>query len=570
MSELDYRIDSFNFSNHDFSKIKIDGWFLNHEKEIKSVFFRIRDINYPLDSYGLYSPDVLVILGDKARNCRFMQFINLPEIIFFEDIATSSFIINYIDNTFEIVRFNGLERQKWAAPKCRNFSDLRIHMGVRAWDRATLRKHLQELEKFTGIAKPGVVIGYSNDPRLYRVAHEYGWDYVSAHDKTNLPFETLASFYLRTVLGSDVLLLISDIRPSHHDWDNRWVFGVLNFGSVAYFPPEQIQKPLQGEGSWNNPFLTSDLNKTNLAAFTASDIALFGLPGLRSLSSAIETEDKKPDASQIVYALDTEVIPVTPTEEKPISFMTPFAKSVSLSSKQSECLKSILSDAYPLSSRHDPKNRLINDQKLFSRFTSLGDNCEFGLIQREVGLEPLDLFRFGGIRDIQNLIKAFNEDLRAFGTENDTEVYEAYGEWISTSNSYAVTFHTHRYAHDLSREDMRASEQKKLRYLARKALEDLEEGTKILVRKSNDVITDDEARALYRAVRRHGNCPILIVTQASGKTGLNTVEDWGDGLLRGYISHFSPYSEADSGSIEEWRDLCGAALDLLTPKAGVN
>ncbi|MBF0875664.1 hypothetical protein HKD21_02225 [Gluconobacter cerevisiae] len=565
MSELDYRIDSFNFSNHDFSKIKIDGWFLNHQKEIKSIFLHIGDIDYPLDSYGLYSPDVLGILGDRARNCRFMQFITLPENTFFEDIAASFFIVNYIDNTFEIVRFNDLDHQKWVIPKCKNFSDLRIHMAVRAWDRATLRKHLQELEKFTGIAKPGVVIGYSDDPRLYRVAHEHGWDYVSAHNKTDLPFETLASFYLRTVLGSDVLLLISDIRPSHQDWDNRWVFGVLNFGAVAYFPPEQIQKPLRGEGSWNNPFQTSDLNKTNLAAFTASDIELFGLPGLRSLSSATETE-----TSQTVYALDTEVIPVTHTDEKQISFMTPFANSVSLSSKQTECLKSILLDAHPLSSRHDPKNRLINDQKLFSRFTSLGDNCEFGLIQREVGLEPLDLFRFGGIRDIQNLIQAFDEDLSAFGTASDTEIYEAYGEWISTSNRYGVTFHTHRYAHDSSREDMRTSEQKKLRYLARKTLEDLEEGTKILVRKSNDVITDDEARALYRAVRRHGNCPILIVTQASGKADLNTVEDWGDGLLRGYISHFAPYSEAYSGSVEEWRDLCGAALDLLTPQTGMN
>ncbi|MCP1274728.1 hypothetical protein NKW43_13735 [Gluconobacter albidus] len=570
MSELDYRIDSFNFSNHDFSKIKIDGWFVNYEKKITEIFFHIRNLDYKIDSYGLHSQDVADVLGDRALNCRFMQFISFRENIFFEDISESFFIVNYTDNTFDIVRFNGPGRQKWALPKYKNFSDLRIHMSVRARDRTTLRKHLQELERVTGIAKPGVVIGYSDDPRLYRVAHEYGWDYVSAHGKTNIQFETLASFYLRTVLGSDILLLISDIRPSHQDWDSRWIFGVLSFGSVVYLSSEQIQKPLQGEGSWNNPFQISELSKTSLAAFTASDIELFGLPGLRSLSSEIENQGEKPESSQTMYALDTEVIAVAPEGEKQISFMNPFAEGVSSLSEQRECLKSILLDAYPLASQRDPENRLINDQKLFSRFTSLGDNCEFGLIQREVGLEPLDLFRFGGIRNIQNLIQAFDEDLSAFGTVSDTEIYEAYGEWISTSNRYGVTFHTHRYADHSSREAVLASEQKKLRYLARKTLEDLEEGTKILIRKSNDIITDEEARFLYRAVRRHGNCPILIVTQASGEADLNTVEDLGDGLLRGYISHLAPYAEADSGSIEEWRDLCGAALDLVIQEVGTH
>ncbi|GBR32005.1 hypothetical protein NKW55_02465 [Gluconobacter kondonii] len=570
MSELDYRIDSFDFSNHDFSKIKIDGWFFNHKKKINGIFFHIGNTKHNLDSYGLDSPDVFQIIGGNSQNCRFSQFIFLPENIFFEDISSSFCIVEYADNTFEIVRFDGPDRQKWAISKCRNFSELRIHMGVRAWDRATLRHHLQEIEKLTGIAKPGVVIGYSDDPRLYRVAHEYGWDYVSAHNKTDLPFETLASFYLRTVLSSDVVILISDIRPSYQNWDSRWIFGVLNFGSIACFPPEQIQKPLRGEGSWNNPFQISDLNKTNLAAFTAPDIELFGLPGLRSRAPITIEENKNPTPSQIVYALNSEIIPVTSKEENQPAFMMPFAECIAPSTKQRECLKSILLDAYPLPSRYDPKNRLTNDQKLFSHFISLGDNCEFGLIQREVGLEPLDLFRFGGIQEIKNLIKAFDENLHALGTLDDTKIYEAVGEWISSSDHYGVTFHTHRYVHDSSREDVRVSEQKKLRYLARKTLEDLEEGTKILVRKSNDVITDDEARALYRAVRRHGNCPILIVTQASGKTDLNTVEDWGDGLLRGYISHFAPYAEAYSGSVEEWRDLCGAALALLAPKMEMN
>jgi hypothetical protein len=34
---------------------------------------------------------------------------------------------------------------------------------------------------------------------------------------------------------------------------------------------------------------------------------------------------------------------------------------------------------------------------LVNLFRSFGDNCEFGLVQREVGAEPIDLLRFAGL-----------------------------------------------------------------------------------------------------------------------------------------------------------------------------
>jgi len=35
-----------------------------------------------------------------------------------------------------------------------------------------------------------------------------------------------------------------------------------------------------------------------------------------------------------------------------------------------------------------------DDIDLVQRFESLGDNCEFGMVQRYAGAEPLSLFRF--------------------------------------------------------------------------------------------------------------------------------------------------------------------------------
>jgi hypothetical protein len=34
---------------------------------------------------------------------------------------------------------------------------------------------------------------------------------------------------------------------------------------------------------------------------------------------------------------------------------------------------------------------------LVRRFRALGDNCEFGLVQRHCGAEPIDLLRFAGL-----------------------------------------------------------------------------------------------------------------------------------------------------------------------------
>ena len=38
----------------------------------------------------------------------------------------------------------------------------------------------------------------------------------------------------------------------------------------------------------------------------------------------------------------------------------------------------------------------LNDRDLVFAFESIGDNCELGMLQRHVGIEPLGLLRFAG------------------------------------------------------------------------------------------------------------------------------------------------------------------------------
>src|SRR5216683_6255225 len=55
----------------------------------------------------------------------------------------------------------------------------------------------------------------------------------------------------------------------------------------------------------------------------------------------------------------------------------------------------------------------LSARELMYRFASLGDNCEFGLVQRRCGAEPLGLFRFAtiGPESLVQLLEAGLDDL---------------------------------------------------------------------------------------------------------------------------------------------------------------
>ncbi len=67
---------------------------------------------------------------------------------------------------------------------------------------------------------------------------------------------------------------------------------------------------------------------------------------------------------------------------------------------------------------------------LLSRFESLGDGCEFGLVQRNFGAEPLGLLRWAGIPPWA-LIDSLNDDLAAFGRESEYRLSTVQSEVLS-------------------------------------------------------------------------------------------------------------------------------------------
>ena len=78
----------------------------------------------------------------------------------------------------------------------------------------------------------------------------------------------------------------------------------------------------------------------------------------------------------------------------------------------------------------------IGDRDLVLQFESLGDNCEFGLVQRKAGAEPLGLLRFSSA-PLPRLVRALRERFDGLTDPANVRLSSAKGEYPITTGSGA-------------------------------------------------------------------------------------------------------------------------------------
>lgn len=208
---------------------------------------------------------------------------------------------------------------------------------------------------------------------------------------------------------------------------------------------------------------------------------------------------------------------------------------------------------------------------LLGRFESIGDNCEFGLVQRYCGVENLGLLRFSASH-IDDLVHALDTDFELYGRGDDLLVYPHVSNHLfCRSRRYVFEYNT---GHPAGSDDPAAvlkRESRKVAYLKRRFLEDLRLGEKILVRKAGPDEGPDQSADLLRAVRRHGPCEVLTVKAAEGGPRLRRHEG---GWLEGRVERFAPYDQVDAVDLTPWLDLCHRTSEFVhghpapTPPSG--
>jgi hypothetical protein len=144
------------------------------------------------------------------------------------------------------------------------------------------------------------------------------------------------------------------------------------------------------------------------------------------------------------------------------------------------------------------------DRALVARFESLGDNCEFGLLQREVGVERLGLLRLAGGRDPSALADAIACGFDGFATGDDLIMSTHGNEWIARSRRYRFTFHTGVDVADATEAEILTEQSRTLRFMAEKLDEDIKTGTKFFVRRVNEDDVTEGMSAIYAALASRG------------------------------------------------------------------
>jgi hypothetical protein len=202
---------------------------------------------------------------------------------------------------------------------------------------------------------------------------------------------------------------------------------------------------------------------------------------------------------------------------------------------------------------------------LASRFESLGDNCEFGLVQRSCDTEPLGLLRFSGSFS-NDVVRGIEHEFEGIGEPDDIDpILEGEGgdrEFMIHERKYGLVYHTFVYEGQRSVDLLRQQEATRLKFLRRKFIDELDAGEKIFVIKHTAAVSESEILPIYMALnRRQSNTLLWVVPEEPGRPS-GTVEVLMNGLLKGYVDRFAPNDNAHDFSFDAWVRLCVHAFLL--------
>ena len=209
--------------------------------------------------------------------------------------------------------------------------------------------------------------------------------------------------------------------------------------------------------------------------------------------------------------------------------------------------------------------------ELVMNFESLGGGghgCEFGILQRECGAEPLGLLRWADLAP-HLLAEALESEFDGVGLSEHTEVFvppdSDPAEYWTRDRRYWMAMRTFVQVEELSLKQMRDRACRRLRFLRRKLMDDLRNGDKIFVYKVLERnLADAELKRIHNAMRQYGDNTLLYVRYEDENHPNGTVELAARGLLIGYIDRFSnsPAHEYLGLASESWLAICRKAHAL--------
>ncbi len=206
---------------------------------------------------------------------------------------------------------------------------------------------------------------------------------------------------------------------------------------------------------------------------------------------------------------------------------------------------------------------------LLRQFESLGNNCEFGIVQRRMGVEVLNLLRFGNAQ-FEELLAALRDEFRAATDPSAISVTLNDGsrrEYVLSIPEYNIQWHTFVFEDMAAAEETRGAHAVKLNYLRRKFYEGLAGGRKIYVVKREVPLTIGQALPLLLLLNRKSRNVLLCVGPVQKGRQPGEVELLLPGLMCGHIGAFAPDDDVENVDPAAWLPIIGNAVLL---EAGPN
>jgi tetratricopeptide (TPR) repeat protein len=208
--------------------------------------------------------------------------------------------------------------------------------------------------------------------------------------------------------------------------------------------------------------------------------------------------------------------------------------------------------------------RIENDEirTMLLGFESIGDDCEFGMVQRRYGAEPLGLLRWNSV-STEGLLAAFANRFDGIGNPDRTEIIPSgNGEYYIHDKHWGFPLHTFLFTTQVDAATLFPKMCRRIAYLKDKFLADLQAAEKIFVYKSQEIRLND-LKILHANMRTFGPVRLLCVKQANndallkplcGKPG--EVFDIAKDLYIGFIDHLGNIDGYWDIAFDDWISIC--------------
>ncbi len=203
---------------------------------------------------------------------------------------------------------------------------------------------------------------------------------------------------------------------------------------------------------------------------------------------------------------------------------------------------------------------------------SVGDNCEFGFVQRYEAYEPSSLFRWA-VTPVDKLVAYLKEPMPLFlrnglaTTSSDLVLDTASGFYFHSDLTVQDGEGRRFLTDEEGFVEIYDKEVKKIEYFVKKFFMNLTSNPGIYIYKRNNSLSDEEFMNLAQLIKRFNSDHIVLCVRADAEFKL---ERMGDGIYAGTIRKFAEYHTANIVDQDSWKALLMSLYENPEVKDMVN